>query len=69
MSESGREPFEALVELLGHGDTAVRQAAIGALNSIGHPDMPARVKARLGHTEGGAHPSANAAEIILKMIQ
>ena len=26
-----------------HRDAAVRQAAIGALNSIGHPEMPARI--------------------------
>jgi HEAT repeat protein len=35
--------FGPLLGLLGHVDTAVRQAAIAALNSIGHPDMPARI--------------------------
>jgi len=38
-----QDAFEALLGLLDHADTAVRQAAIAALNSIGHPDMPARV--------------------------
>jgi HEAT repeat protein len=31
--------FDALLEKLGDADAAVRQAAIGALNSIGHPAM------------------------------
>ena len=35
--------FEPLLALASHEDTAVRLAAIGALNSIGHLDMPARV--------------------------
>jgi HEAT repeat protein len=35
--------FDALLGLLGHADTAVRQAVIGALNSIGHADMPVRI--------------------------
>jgi HEAT repeat protein len=38
-----QDAFEALLGLLDHGDTAVRQAAIAALNSIGHPEMPAQV--------------------------
>ncbi len=37
------EAFERLLGLLGHVDSAVRQAAIAALNSIGHPDMPSRI--------------------------
>src|SRR5205814_8030951 len=37
------EAFEPLLGLLGHVDSAVRQAAIAALNSIGHPDMPRRI--------------------------
>ena len=37
------EAFDALIGLLGHADTAVRQAVIAALNSIGHPDMPERI--------------------------
>jgi HEAT repeat protein len=35
--------FEPLFSKLGHPDPAVRQAVIGALNSIGHPEMPARI--------------------------
>jgi HEAT repeat protein len=35
-----RDAFDALLRLLGHVDTAVRQAAIAALNSIGDADMP-----------------------------
>lgn len=35
--------FEPLLGLLGHQDAAVRQAAVGALNSLGHPAMPGRV--------------------------
>lgn len=37
------DAFEPLLSLLGHVDTAVRQAVIAALNSIGHCDMPARI--------------------------
>ncbi len=35
-----RSSFDALLELLGHPDIAVRLAAIAALNSLGHPAMP-----------------------------
>jgi len=35
-----RRAFRPLVELMGHPQTSVRQAVVGALNSIGHPDMP-----------------------------
>ncbi|MBW4494947.1 MAG: HEAT repeat domain-containing protein [Oscillatoria princeps RMCB-10] len=38
-----RGAFEALLLLIGHPDTAVRQAAIAALDSLGHPDMSARM--------------------------
>jgi HEAT repeat protein len=38
-----RDAFEGLLALLGHRDASIRQAAIAALNSIGHPDMAARV--------------------------
>ena len=37
------EAYDTLMGLLGHADSAVRQAVIAALNSIGHPDMPERV--------------------------
>jgi len=38
-----RDAFTALLELLGHREIAVRQSAIAALNSIGHPEMPSRI--------------------------
>jgi HEAT repeat protein len=37
-----RRAFEALLDLISHEDAAVRQAAISAINSLGHPDMAAR---------------------------
>jgi HEAT repeat protein len=37
-----RRAFEALLDLIGHEDAAVRQAVIAAINSLGHPDMAAR---------------------------
>ncbi len=37
-----RRAFEALLELIGHTDAAFRQAAISAINSLGHPEMAAR---------------------------
>ena len=43
----GREAFEPLLELLDHPQASLRQAAIAALNSLGHPDMPARALALL----------------------
>ena len=66
---------EVVPELVQHKFTA--ENVVKDMNRIipdGEPrsrmiEQLARVKARLGHTEGGAHPSANAAEIILKMIQ
>lgn len=36
--------FEALIIRLGDPDSAVRQSVIAALNSIGHPDMPGRIR-------------------------
>ncbi len=42
-----RRAFEPLLALLGHPEAAVRQAAISALNSIGHPDMAAHIAQRL----------------------
>jgi HEAT repeat protein len=35
--------FDSLVELLGNPDIGVRQSAVGALNAIGHEELPARV--------------------------
>jgi HEAT repeat protein len=38
-----QDAFDGLLGLLDHADTAVRQAAIAALNSIGHAEMPFRI--------------------------
>ncbi|WP_255552857.1 HEAT repeat domain-containing protein [[Phormidium] sp. ETS-05] len=40
-SEQSRLVMEALIELLGNEDAGIRQAAIAALDSLGHPEMPA----------------------------
>jgi HEAT repeat protein len=37
-----RRAFNALLELIGHTDAAVRQAVISAINSLGHPEMADR---------------------------
>jgi HEAT repeat protein len=37
-----RRAFEALLDLIGHPDTAIRQAAVAAINSLGHPEMAGR---------------------------
>jgi HEAT repeat protein len=42
-----RRAFEPLLGLLDHREAAVRQAAISALNSLGHPEMPTRMVAFL----------------------
>ena len=52
------EAFEALVALLGDEDSAIRQSAIAALNSIGHPDMPARTLRLLDDPDGNVRVSA-----------
>src|SRR6185436_17974539 len=41
-----------------HVDTAVRQAAIGALNSVGHADMPSRIGALLDDSNPVVRESA-----------
>ncbi|MFL6254504.1 MAG: sister chromatid cohesion protein PDS5 [Pyrinomonadaceae bacterium] len=38
-----RRAFDALLGLIGDADAAVRQAVVGALNSLGAPEMPARI--------------------------
>ena len=43
--------FEALMRMLGDADSAIRQAVIGALNSIGHAEMPGRIAALLDSGE------------------
>ena len=50
--------FAALLPLLSHEDAAVRQAAIGALNSLGHPDMAARVADLLSSPDARVRESA-----------
>ncbi|MDB4909036.1 MAG: fold-4 domain protein [Gemmatimonadetes bacterium] len=42
-----RAGYLPLLEVLDHHDASVRQAAVSALNSIGHPDMEQAVVARL----------------------
>jgi HEAT repeat protein len=50
--------FEPLLSLLGHPDAAVRQAAVGALNSIGHPEMESRIAPLLRDPEWRVRESA-----------
>jgi HEAT repeat protein len=42
-----RAAFEGLMAMLGEREPATRQSVIAALNSIGHPDMAARIAKRL----------------------
>ena len=42
-----RRCFDALLEMLGRPDAAVRQASIAAINSLGHPEMAGRALALL----------------------
>lgn len=39
-----RRAFEPLINMLRHPNPYIRQAVISALNSIGHPEMPKRIK-------------------------
>lgn len=39
-----RAAFEPLLKTLGDPNPAIRRASIAALNSIGHPEMPARIE-------------------------
>ncbi len=39
-----KEAFEPLINMLGHPNPYIRHAIISALNSIGHPEMPKRIK-------------------------
>ena len=50
--------FEPLVPLLGHEDAGVRQAVIAAINSIGHPDTAARMRALIASDEPRLRESA-----------
>ena len=51
-------PFEALIAMLGHPEAAVRQAIISALNSMGHPEMPARIRTLLEDPDPRVRESA-----------
>ncbi len=42
-----RKSFGALLDLMGHENIAIRQAAVGALNSLGHPEMAKEMEQRL----------------------
>ncbi|MCX6033009.1 MAG: HEAT repeat domain-containing protein [Chloroflexi bacterium] len=53
-----RRAFEALLELMGHADAAVRQAVISALNSLGHPDMPGIMAERMRDPDPRVRESA-----------
>ena len=50
--------FDSLLPLLAHADSTVRQAAIGALNSLGHPDMASRVAGLLSSSDARVRESA-----------
>lgn len=53
-----RAAFEPLLALLDRPEAAVRQAAVSALSSIGHPDMPARIGQLLAHHSPRVRESA-----------
>jgi HEAT repeat protein len=53
-----RRAFDALLELTGHGNAAVRQASVAAINSLGHPDMAERAVALLDHPDPHVRESA-----------
>ena len=53
-----RRAFDALLDMLDHPAAAVRQAAISALNSLGHPEMPARAAALLNDPDPRVRESA-----------
>jgi HEAT repeat protein len=53
-----RNAFEGLLPLLGSGDASIRQSAIAALNSIGHPEMAGRVASLLADSDPLVRESA-----------
>ncbi len=53
-----RRAFDALLGLIGDTDAAVRQAVVGALNSIGAPEMPARIIPLLNDEDPNVRESA-----------
>ncbi len=50
--------FESLLGLLGHTEAGVRQAAVSALNSLGHPQMAARAVRLLDDPDARVRESA-----------
>jgi HEAT repeat protein len=50
--------FDALLSLVGDSHAAVRQAAVGALNSLGSPEMPGRVIPLLEDADPNVRESA-----------
>jgi HEAT repeat protein len=53
-----RRAFDALLGLIGDADAAVRQAVVGALNSLGAPEMPARITPLLADADPNVRESA-----------
>jgi HEAT repeat protein len=53
-----RRAFDTLLTLIGHHDSAVRLAAVAALNSLGHPDMLNRMITLLQDTDAYVRESA-----------
>jgi len=53
-----RRAFDALLALVGDSRAAVRQAAVGALNSLGAPEMPGRVLPLLRDPDPNVRESA-----------
>lgn len=53
-----RRAFDALLGLIGDPDAAVRQAVVGALNSLGAPEMPARIIPLLDDEDPNVRESA-----------
>jgi HEAT repeat protein len=56
-----RRAYEPLLQLLPHDRAAVRQAVIGALNSLGHPRMPKDIQKLL--TDSNPHTRESALRI------
>ncbi len=50
--------FEALLALIGHDDAGIRQAVVGALNSLGAPEMPVRIVPLLSDPDPNVRESA-----------
>jgi HEAT repeat protein len=53
-----RSAFDALLALIGDRDAAIRQAVVGALNSLGAPEMPARIIPLLDDLDPNVRESA-----------